>query len=69
MLGQVTEEDYQSVLDRVASTKDFAVVRDSILFFLQVCSYLRCGLSTKYKTNYVLAAPHSLCTVPAAPEG
>jgi hypothetical protein len=35
---QISDEDYQNVLDRVATSKDFAVVRDNILFFLQVVS-------------------------------
>lgn len=33
---QISEETFQTVLDRVATTKDFSGVRDNILFFLQV---------------------------------
>lgn len=33
---KISEEDFQNCLDRVATTKDFAVIRDNILFFLQV---------------------------------
>lgn len=33
---QISEDDFQNVLDRVATSKDFATVRDNILFFLQV---------------------------------
>jgi len=33
---QISEDDFQNVLDRVATSKDFAIVRDNILFFLQV---------------------------------
>ena len=32
---KIPEDSYQIVLDRVATTKDFATVRDIILFFLQ----------------------------------
>uniref|UniRef100_A0A7S3MET0 MI domain-containing protein n=1 Tax=Spumella elongata TaxID=89044 RepID=A0A7S3MET0_9STRA len=32
---KISEEDFQNVLDRVATSKDFATVRDNILFFLQ----------------------------------
>jgi hypothetical protein len=38
---QISDEDYQNVLDRVATSKGFAVVRDNILFFLQVVSPCR----------------------------
>jgi len=34
-LPQISEEDYQNVLDRVATSKDFATVRDNLLLFLQ----------------------------------
>ena len=33
---QITEETFQTLLDRVATTKDFSTVRDNVLFFLQV---------------------------------
>jgi hypothetical protein len=33
---QISEESFQTLLDRVATTKDFSGVRDNILFFLQV---------------------------------
>lgn len=36
LFPQISDEDYQNVIDRVATTKDFAVVRDTIIFFLQV---------------------------------
>ena len=36
IIVQISEEDFQNVLDRVATSKDFATVRDNILFFLQV---------------------------------
>eukprot|EP00428_Durinskia_dybowskii_P079997 CAMPEP_0170432968 /NCGR_PEP_ID=MMETSP0117_2-20130122/42244_1 /TAXON_ID=400756 /ORGANISM="Durinskia baltica, Strain CSIRO CS-38" /LENGTH=933 /DNA_ID=CAMNT_0010692679 /DNA_START=51 /DNA_END=2853 /DNA_ORIENTATION=- len=32
---KMSDDDYQNLLDRVATSKDFAVVRDNILFFLQ----------------------------------
>eukprot|EP01038_Epipyxis_sp_PR26KG_P011747 gene11747-15719_t len=32
---KISDDSYQSMLDRVATTKDFAVVRDNILLFLQ----------------------------------
>ena len=34
--AKISEETFQTVLDRVATTKDFSGVRDNILFFLQV---------------------------------
>jgi hypothetical protein len=34
-LSQISEEDFQTLLDRVATTRDVAVVRDSIIYFLQ----------------------------------
>jgi hypothetical protein len=33
---KISDDDYQNVLDRVATSKDFAIVRDNVLFFLQV---------------------------------
>jgi hypothetical protein len=36
VLLQISDEEYQTLLDRVATSKDFAVVRDNLLFFLQV---------------------------------
>ena len=33
--AKVTEDTFQTILDRVATTKDFMTVRDGILFFLQ----------------------------------
>jgi nucleolar MIF4G domain-containing protein 1 len=33
--SDMSEEKFQSIMDRVATTKDFAIVRDSLLFFLQ----------------------------------
>ena len=36
LILQITEETFQTLLDRVATTKDFCSVRDNILFFLQV---------------------------------
>jgi hypothetical protein len=32
---KITDEDFQRIFDRVATTKDFASVRESVLFFLQ----------------------------------
>lgn len=36
LLSQITEETFQTMLDRVATTKDFSTVRDNVLYFLQV---------------------------------
>jgi nucleolar MIF4G domain-containing protein 1 len=33
--SDMSEERFQSIMDRVATTKDFAIIRDSLLFFLQ----------------------------------
>lgn len=33
--SDISEETFQSIIDRVATTKDFAIIRDSLLFFLQ----------------------------------
>ena len=38
---QITEETFQTLLDRVATTKDFSTVRDNVLFFLQVSTTTR----------------------------
>jgi hypothetical protein len=37
---KISEEDYQNCLDRVATTKDFAIIRDNILYILQVFYFL-----------------------------
>lgn len=46
----MSDDDYQNLLDRVATSKDFAVVRDNILFFLQVISVSSCQLHTTVLT-------------------
>ena len=37
---QVRDDEFSRILDRVATTKDFAVVRDNILLFIKVTDTL-----------------------------
>ena len=49
---QITEETFQTLLDRVATTKDFSTVRDNIIFFLQVSSTTSHHITSQAITSY-----------------
>jgi nucleolar MIF4G domain-containing protein 1 len=59
--AKISEETFQNVLDRVATTKDFATARDNILYFLKASVYLKCYFKV---VCYILHSQRHLTALP-----
>ena len=51
--SEISEETFQSIIDRVATTKDFAIIRDSLLFFLQK-HFIQLAANIEVKNNKLI---------------